>query len=59
MYISNIVYFEICRVLQSEFKNLKELVITFDKSDPNVKYAQQYISDRYGFKIKFITDNNF
>lgn len=59
MYVSNIVYFEICRVLQSEFKNLKELVITYDNNDPNVKYAQEYISDRYGFKIKFITDNNF
>lgn len=53
MYVSNVLYFAICRVQQSGFDNIKELVITYDDMDSDILLAFKYIKLNSGPNIHF------
>ena len=56
MYISNVLYFEIFRIENSGFENIKEVVITYDKKDYDVEYVKKYIPKKIGYKIRFLDE---
>ena len=53
MYITNVLYFEIFRIETSGFENVKEVVITYDEKDHDVKYVEKYIPQRMSYKMYF------
>lgn len=54
MYVSNVLYFALCRVQKSDFDNIKEFVIIFNKYDYDMDIAKNFIPKKVGFNIKFI-----
>lgn len=54
MYVSNVLYFALCRVQQSDFNNIKEFVITYDDHDYDIDLAKKFLPKKVGFNIKFI-----
>lgn len=54
MYITNVLYFEIFRIENSGFENVKEVVITYDEKDHDIKYAEKFIPKKITYKINFV-----
>ena len=55
MYITNVLYFEIFRIETSGFENVKEVVITYDEKDHDVKYVEKFVPKKMTYKIKFVS----
>ena len=55
MYITNVLYFEIFRIEASGFENVKEVVITYDEKDHDIKYVEKFIPKKITYKIKFVS----
>ena len=55
MYITNVLYFEIFRIENSGFENVKEVVITYDEKDHDIKYVEKFVPRKITYKIKFIS----
>lgn len=54
MYVSNILYFALCRLQQSDFHNIKEFVIIFDGNDHDMELVEEFVPDKLGFKIELM-----
>ena len=43
MYVTNVLYFEIFRIENSGFKNVKEFVIAYDEKNHDIKYVEKFV----------------
>ena len=55
MYITNVLYFEIFRIENSGFENVKEVVIKKKKKDHDIKYVEKFVPRKITYKIKFVS----
>lgn len=51
IYVSNVLYFALCRVQKSDFNSIKEFMIIFDNCDYDMDIAKNFILKKVGFNI--------